>query len=245
MALTRIVIWFSLPSLALLAVLLVWRRAVREFPYFFTYVLMGECVDIARYWGYYRWRQGYPYVFWVTDVLIAVFTFLVAYELFIRRLFPRFHATRFYRYLFPIVGLFIGLVAAPSALAAEKISLLLGLVHGLEILRVTVLLFFVGLMVLMGRRWTRYEFAIALGLALQAAATLVTSANWTRSFPMLPNNLPLIAYDLACLVWLIAFLRPEKPTAIPVGPVSPAILEGAKEWESALKESVTAKKQSG
>jgi hypothetical protein len=236
--------WFSLPILALLAGILVWRKTTREFPYFFCYVVVGESVDVTRLWAYYHWYRGYLFVFWTTDVLIAIFTFLVAYELFVRRLFPRFYAVRFYRYLFPLAGFCIALIAAPSALVNSKVSLLLTLIHGLEILRVTVLLFFVGLMILMGRHWGRYEFGIALGLGIQASAMLVTSANWTRSLmsPHLTDRLPVVAYDVACLAWLLTFLRSERMSTIPANAIKPEVLQEAKRWEDTLKKSLTGKK---
>src|SRR5215470_10983035 len=200
--LTQIIDWLGLPVLALIAVLLIWRKTQREFPYFLLYVLVVEFVGIARLLIFHFARKGYFYAFWITEALIAIFTFLVSYELFVRRLFPRFLNIAFYRYLFPIAGLAIALIAVPAALQNRKGSLILAATHGLTILLVTVLLFFVGLMTFMGRRWSRYEFGIALGFGLQASAELIVSTKWTKDLGYI-SDLPLIAFDAACLIWLI------------------------------------------
>src|SRR5215831_11789485 len=146
----QIVYWVSLPVLLVVAVLLLSRKTQRAFPYFFSYIVILEFVGFTRLFVFYFARPAYYYTFWVTDVLIAVFTFLVAYELFIRRVFPRFSGVRFYRHLFPIAGFAIVALAVPAALASRKLSLLLAFIHGLEILRTTLLLFFIGLIILMG-----------------------------------------------------------------------------------------------
>jgi hypothetical protein len=57
------------------------------------------------------------------------------------------------------------------------------------------------------------------------------------------DELPVFAYDLACLIWLISFLRPEQATPVATAPVSPEILDQARKWEETLKESVTGKKR--
>ncbi|HKE32507.1 MAG TPA: hypothetical protein VKD65_12340 [Candidatus Angelobacter sp.] len=242
--LAQIVNWLGLPVLALIAVLLIRRKTQREFPYFFFYVLLVEFGGIVRFLVFHFARKAYFHTYWITEVLVAVFTFFVSYELFVRRLFPRFFAVTFYRYLFPSVGFIIAITAVPAAIATRKVSLLLTLIHGLTILLVTVLLFFVGLMLFMGRQWTRYEFGIASGLGLQAAAELIASANWARALFVrhISDRLPLIALDIACLIWLVTFLKPEKATPAPTQPVSSEVLKDAKKWQETLKGSLTGKK---
>lgn len=241
----QVIDWCSLPMLAILAVFLIWQGVVRKFPYFFYYIIAGEVIGLVRLWFYNPASRVYFITYYTTDVIIAIFALLATCELFLKRLFPRFYEVRFYRHLFPIAALAIALIVAPSVIALHKVSLLLMTIHGLEILRVLALLFFVGLMVVMGRHWSRYEFGIALGLGMLAAAVLATSALWVRS-PFgrnVLNHLPVVAYDLACLVWLITFLRPEKPTMVPAAPVRPELLEQAREWERTLKDSLGGKKR--
>lgn len=241
----QVINWCALPVLALLALLLIWRGAARKFPYFLYYILADEVIGLVRLWLYNPAGRLYFLTYYITDVMIAIFALLATCELFLKRLFPRFYEVRFYQHLFPIGAVVIALIVVPAVVALHKVSLLLMTIHGLEILRVLALLFFVGLMVAMGRRWSRYEFGIALGLGMQAAAVLATSALWVRS-PFGHNvldRLPVVAYDLACLVWLVTFLRPEKPPTVPSAPVQPEVLEQAREWERTLKDSLGGKKR--
>jgi hypothetical protein len=57
------------------------------------------------------------------------------------------------------------------------------------------------------------------------------------------DRLPVVVYDLACLIWLITFMRPEKPAVAPTAPVGPEVVHQAREWEAALKDSLTKKKR--
>ncbi|HLJ26347.1 MAG TPA: hypothetical protein VKY85_06540 [Candidatus Angelobacter sp.] len=237
--------WFSLPVLAILAGALAWRKAYREFPFFFYYIIAAEAVGLGRLFVYYYLsRSAYAYTYWVSDALITLFALLTTYELFLRRLFPRFHKTRFYRGLFPLAAVLLSILTAPIALQTNQLHRLLVTLHVLDFLRVAILLFFVGLMLAMGRHWSRSEFAIALGLAVQAAVLLTTFAIWTKNPDIhgLVDQLPTIAYDVACLIWLVTFLRPEQATPVLTAAVSPEILDQARKWEETLKESVTGKK---
>lgn len=243
----QLVDWLSLPLLAVLAGVLVWRKTFREFPYFFYYVVCAEIVGVARlivfYWG--RSRLVYGYTYWISDVLITLFALLTTYELFLSRLFPSFQKTRFYRRLFPAVAVFLGFLAVPVALRTGHFQGFVVALHVLDFLRVGILIFFVVLMLVMGRNWTRSEFAIALGLAVQAAAMLSTFAVLTKD-PRVHGfvaQLPTVAYDLACLIWLISFLRPEKQATVPTASVQPEVLEQAREWKRTLKDSLSGKKR--
>jgi hypothetical protein len=244
--LAAIAAWFSLPVLTAVAGAAYWRRAHREFPYFFMYVISGGLTSLTRLLVHSFFPSVYFQTYWVTDAFVESFALLATYELFVKRLFPRFYGVRLYKYLFPGAAALFALAVVPAMVEAKKVNTLLVGVHAFEVLRVAVLLFFVGLMVFMGRRWTRHEFGIALGLGVQASALLVSSTIWTKSpSQVLSIWLPLVAYDLACLIWLVTFLKSEKSTEVPAVPVSPEVLREAQQWETALKKSVAGKKESG
>jgi hypothetical protein len=241
----QLVGWFSLPLLAILAAVLIWRKILNEFPLFSCYILASATAGVGRLVVYYGSRKSYPYAYWTSGVLLTLLALLAAYELFWRRLFPRFHKVRFYRYLFPVVAVLLSLLAVP-ALEAHRFVMLLVVTHVLDALRVATLLFFVGLMLFMGRDWTKYELGIGLGLGLQASALLATFAIWTTN-PAIRgflNQLPAIAYDLACLIWLVTFASPEKRAAIAKAPLGSEIVREAQQWEKSLKRSLTGKKHS-
>ncbi len=243
-SLWQIVDWGSLPILVVVLALLIWRRALSEYPSFGWYIVAGELIGLARLWFYSPTGLVYFYFYWATDALIAVLALLATYEIFAKRSFPRFYAVRFYRFLFPTVAVIIASLASVAAIQLNRVRIVIKIIHFLDVVRVTLLLFFVGLMTIMGRRWGRYVFGIALGLGIQASAVLVTSAIWVRNLLVrTADRLPVVAYDVACIIWLITFLYPEKFTPIVSAPVSPGILDQARKWEKTLKESVTGKKR--
>ena len=102
-------------------------------------------------------------------------------------------------------------------------------------------------MLVMGREWARQEFGIALGFGLFSAASVVTSAIWAKAHygPLAAGQLYLIAYDVACAIWLIYFLRPEKPAlGISSGPISSELVQGARRTEEDVKDWLTTRKPS-
>jgi len=240
----QLVGWFSLPVLAVLAGILIWRRIPKEFPHFFNYVAANELVGLLRLWAYHAGPYVYAVTYWISDVLIAVLAFLATYELFVKRLFPRFSSIRLYQFLFPLATVVITLIVVPAALETHRSLILKTTIHVFGILRVATLIFFVALMVFMGRQWTRYEFGIASGLVVEASALLATSTVWPhRIFRQhFLDELPEIAFDIGCVIWLITFLKPEKPAPVAVVPVSPGVLQEARKWEETLKGSLTRKK---
>ena len=243
-----IVDWLSLPLVLILAVVLVWRRTVRTFPFFFSYLVVSFLTGAIRLLVYWREGTGYVYfyTFWISDLPLTVLGFLASYELLANRLFPQFYRIRFYRYLFPVVATVTAALTIFTTVASAKVgAVFIKIDHGFQFLRVATLSFFIALMLIMGRQWGRYEFGIAAGLAVDAAGFLTTFALWTRigRVPAFVNELPTIANEVACLIWLITFLAPEKTTPAATTPVSSEVLEDAKKWEETLKQSVTGKKR--
>jgi hypothetical protein len=110
--------------------------------------------------------------------------------------------------------------------------------HVYEFLRATILLFFVALMLVMGRQWAKQEFGIASGFALDVSMSLALIGVWSRSANRSPllDRLAVIAYDLACLIWLYCFWAAPKaqPAASPA--LSAEALQEAKKWEDSLKD---------
>jgi hypothetical protein len=241
-----IVDWLSLPVLMIVSGIFVWRKLYREFPFFFSYLVIIAVASVARIAAQARSTQTYFYAYWVSDLIITIFTFLAVYELFIKRLFPGFYKVRIYRYLFAAaasVAIFLGwLTAIESHNAAAA---LISKDRILDSVLVAILVFFVLLMLLMGRQWTKYDFGIAFGFAIYAAAFLVTSALWVRTHyrPTALDELPVIAYDISSLVWLYCFWSGEKTSSTPPASSGPELLQQARSWESVLKKWLSSKKR--
>ncbi|HEY6252707.1 MAG TPA: hypothetical protein VI685_22350 [Candidatus Angelobacter sp.] len=240
----QIVYWLSTPALAALGAIFLLRRLFQSFRLFFAYVLIAFLSDVSRLVAYPRSFRVYAYTYWISQLVNTVFAILAISELFLKRLFPQFQKIGFYRSLFSIMAVLLVGLATLTAFHSIPTGILVKILHVLDFLRVATLFFFVGLMVFMGRRWGRYEFGIALGFSVDAAAFLTAFAINTRP-GLLRNfaaNLPVFAYDIACLIWLITFLKPEKSSPVPTGPLSPEVIEEAQRWEKAARKSWTGKR---
>lgn len=236
--------WLSTPVLVAVAGLLLWRKLWRQFAFFFCYIALELAIDAARKATFSK-PKAYLYTYWITAVVAALFALLATCELFVKRIFPRFYEVGFYRYLFLVVGAILAGLAMLTVFGGLGFAVLANLFRTFDFLRAAVLVFFIALMLFMGRGWARYEFGIALGLGLDAAAFLVVFAIFTRSGPLhgVLRDLPVFAFDAASIIWLVTFLRPEKPTVVRAAPVRPEVLEQAREWERTLKDSLGGKKR--
>ena len=228
--------WFPVAALAALSGIFLVRRIYRQLPFFFLYLISALLLGVFRYLALYWGRLPYFYFYWISDLVISVIILLPFYEVFLRRLFPRFYRVRFYRNLFPAIAALVLLGAIVAALQSPDKSAAFQMAsRGFDFMRTGVLTFLMLLMIVMGRNWTRYDLAVCLGFGLQAAVALVNSGvrTWQHHSSLLFDNMELLAYDLACLIWLIGFWRPEKPVV--AEPLNPEALQEARKWEEELK----------
>jgi hypothetical protein len=234
--------WMGLPALAVLGGILVYRRWYRHFPLFVLYVIGAEVVGIVRLLFMHAPRHVYSQVYWSTDTATAAFAFLATYELFFKRLFPGFYKTRLYRILFPGMAILITVLVALTALVGGHSSALPTASRVYEFLRASILLFFVALMLLMGRHWNKQEFGIAFGFGLDVSTSLFLIGIWshTSNRSAILGRLGVLAYDIACIIWLYCFWPAPTQTGAPSAPALPAeALHEAKKWEESLKDYIS------
>jgi len=234
--------WISLPSLMLLACVLLYRKTHREFPLFFYYVVSTALIGIARLVASRGPVTTYYYVYWISDIIETVFAFLATYELFIKRLFPAFYRVRFYRYLFPAAAVIVTALAVLAALMGHHQTVFVITIQVYAFLRAAVLLFFVALMLVMGREWDKQEFGIAFGFGLDVSTSLALIAIWshTTDRSAIVDRLSVGAYDIACFVWLYCFWTGGRASG-KTAPESlqPEMLREARKWEDVLKDWIT------
>jgi hypothetical protein len=231
--------WLGLPSLALLACILLYRKFYREFPLFFCYVVVTEIVGLTRFAASKGSPSFYSSVYWISDLVVGLVTFLAIYELFVRRLFPNFYKVRFFRILFTVVAILVNVLVVIAAFYGNHKRLLLLSARIEEFLLAALIFFFAALMTFMGRKWEMKEFGIAFGFGLEVAISLASVGFWTQAAKRSPlvSRIPVIAYDIACIIWIYCFLRaPKSEPVIPAAPLSPEALLEAKKWENSLKE---------
>ena len=240
---TLIIDWFSLPSLALLAWIFLSRGWRKEFPLFFLYVLATQLVGFTRLITFRAPPGLYRTVYFVSDTVLMVFAFLATYELFIKRLFPRSQKIRLFRYLFPSVAILIALLTVSSALYGDHKEVLVVTARVYEVCQAAVLVFFVALMTLMGRQWNKQELGIACGFGLDVSTSLGTLAFWSHASHPGPliSRIPVIAYDLACIIWIYAFWKRQDSSGIHVedGRINAQTLHQARKWEELVKDLLT------
>ncbi len=236
--------WFSLPLLGVLGGVFLWRRLYRELPLFFSYLLAAFLVGSIRLVTY---RLGTPrayfLVYWYSDFVLVMTALLAIYEVFLRRLFPKFHKVRLYRFLFPGAVCAVALLAFLTAAHSPDRNLAFAAIsRSFDFLRSAVIGFFAAITLLMGRGFAGFEFWIAAGFGIQAAVALANAALRTRlpHATAVLDAIEIITYDLACLIWLIAFWKPEKRTEfLAADQLDPEMLHQARSWETLLKNWLT------
>jgi hypothetical protein len=237
--------WASLPLLAGLVLVFIYRRWVSEFPAFFSYVVVAFAVGIARLIGFSA-PAKFVYVYWISDIVYSFFALMATWELFIKHLFPRFYKVRFYRYLFGIAALLIIVCSILVVLISGHLRVLNSIVYVYNFARAAILVFFVALMMLMGRRWTKLQFGIAAGFVLDVSASLASLGIWshTPSWTVLIDRISVLAYDSACLIWIFCFLTAPKTAPAPLLDSIPTEqLHQARKWEEVLKDFLTSGKE--
>lgn len=230
--------WLGLPALALLAIVLIYRRWGRIFPYFLTYVIAAEAIGLIRLIASKALPEVYSKIYWISDTVLAAAAFLAAYELLFKRLFPAFSRVRFYRSLFPAAAIVITVLMVLSAFFGGHYSVLATAIHTYEFLRGAALFFFVLLMLVMGRQWGKQEFGIAFGFGLDASTSLILLSTWSHASKRgAIAGWSVVAYDIACLVWLYCFWEAPPTPAVTSSPaLSAENLREAKKWEETLKD---------
>jgi|SRR5215472_1458297 len=236
--------WLPMLALMLVSAIFLWRKIYRELPLFFTYIASAWTIGLMRYATFHVGRATYFYTYWISELAGAVIVSLALYEVFFRRLFQRFYKVRLYRNLFPAVALIILLLMINTALqSADRKAAFLRASHALDLVRTATLFFFVALMAVMGRNWTRYDFGISLGFGLQASVALLNVAlsTQTQFNPEVLGTIELVAYNVSCIIWLITFLKAEKSVVPATSDQSSAVaaLHQARTWEEALKDFLT------
>ncbi|HEX5434768.1 MAG TPA: hypothetical protein VFY05_11060 [Candidatus Angelobacter sp.] len=173
----------------------------------------------------------------------AVIFSLALYEVFLRRLFPRFHKVSLYRALFPGAAAAILLLTIIAVLQSSDRSAAFHIAsRAFDFVRTAFLVFFMLLMLLMGRQWSRYDLGITLGFGIQAAAALANAAVRSRlgHRSQFFDTAEAITFEAACVIWLITFSKPEHAHRLqPAETLDPLVLPQARKWESVLKDWLT------
>lgn len=231
--------WFPLIAAGVLVIVFLGRRLWQPLPFFFAYLVFAVVGALTRYFASRVGGRLYFYTYWTSDLLASLFFLLPIYEVFLRRMFPKFYKTAVYRHIFPALALLIFILTVFTALqAGDKSAAFAMASRAFDFMRTAILVVFIGLVTLMGRQWTRFDLGITLGFAIQAAVALANAAVRARLHyrPTVLDFIDLASYDVSCLIWLITFLKPAERAVLPVDDhLAPAVVAEARSWESMLK----------
>jgi hypothetical protein len=207
---------------AVLCLLLIVRRYYREFPVFFASVSLTVVATIILL-SVSNNNHYYALVFWPSDALGVILAFFALNEA-LRSVFRNFLGMRWFRWLFPGIGIVMLTAAALRIILFPRpaFSLFTTTIIGLEIaigfLQFGIFSLFIILMRLFHLRWGQHAAGIVFGYGVSAAGSLVAfllrSEFGTKYDPVI-RIAPPIAYIIGVAIWLATFLKaePERPEA--------------------------------
>jgi len=208
-------LWYlPLWLLALLLWVLLRRRAYRVSPWFFAYVAFGVVADVARFVTHNRPRPYFA-TYWISEAGYCLLGVLAMYEV-IRSVLGNLPRAWWSHLLFPATLLAgIGLsVARTHAALSPPTGILLWIVAGeiaVRFVQVFIFASLASLAPLIGLRWPRYPFGVAMGFGLYATIMLLSTSRFADTgirYLLMWSVTSLAAYSVAVLIWIWFFWAP-------------------------------------
>src|SRR5215469_15130786 len=239
---------FTAPAILLvLALIFLRRKLYREFPLFFTYVVYSAVGGALRETAIHH-QFLYFWLYWISEALYGILALLVLREAFYRVFALPHAAYRWFRFLLPIIVLLIlslsmwEMAQHPlgTGTAGRMVSAIYWFDFGVHALEGAILLLVLALTLMFPVAWRRYEFGILTGYGISACVTMLADllrfALGSRYETFFRYGPP-IAYVLATLIWLHAFLvPPENPPRAQMGlDEMLGIMRRSREWLEWIK----------
>jgi len=201
---------------AVLCLLLIVRRYYRDFPIFSAYITLSLVATIIL-WSLINNARYYSVIYWTYDALGIGLIFLALNEA-LRSVFRNFLGMRWFRWLFPGIGIVMVSVAILRIILLPRpaFSLFTTSILGLEIavgfLQFGIFSLFIVLMRLFHLRWGQHAAGIVFGFGISAAGSLVAfllRSEFGKKFDPVVRIAPPIAYIIGVAIWLATFLKAE------------------------------------
>ncbi|HEY6251594.1 MAG TPA: hypothetical protein VI685_16675 [Candidatus Angelobacter sp.] len=216
-----LILSFAPPAILVAIAIIFFRRKLhREFMFFFIYVLYSAIVGVLR-----ETVVGQPFLYfwlyWITEAVYGILALLVLREVFHRIFALPYAMYRWFRFLLPITVLLILSISMwemmyrplGNGAAGRLVSAIYWFDLGVHALEGTILLLILGLTLVFPVAWRQYELGILTGFGIYACVSMladllrfVGGSNYEIFFRYGPP----IAYVLATLIWLHAFIRPSQ-----------------------------------
>lgn len=201
-------------QLCLLAILAV-QRFYRNFPAFTVYIGFSIASTFAGLAARNSPAQ-YRHIYWTSEAFYVLLAFLVLLEVF-KSVFRNFYRLRWFRLIFPSVGVLMICIAIarslanPPAQVNRAYAVLIFLELAVRFLQIGLFFLFFALVRFFHMHWRRHEFGIVLGFAISAAGNLAAfllRSEFGTKMNYFVRMTPPIAYTLAVVVWMLIFLIP-------------------------------------
>ena len=225
-----------------LAVLMVRRKLVREFPVFFAYTIFEILQFVILFPLMFLHLMGlYAPVFYVTEIISAGLRFAMIYEIFgnVFRNYSSLERLRgsFFRWATVLLMITAVLIVAytPTTQTDRTVIIMNVVDRTVSIMQCGLLLVLVALSYFFKFSWRSYAFGIALGLAIYDGLKLLDWAIGDRFGSIATNAFftmfLMAAYHCCVLFWLVTLLLLQSQRAsAPV--VSPSTIE---QWNNSLE----------
>jgi hypothetical protein len=213
---------------ACLCLLLLLRRSYRQFPVFFAATGFFVVTALVQL-GVSNHVQLYRVVYWISDA-VGVFLVFFAIQEAVRYIFRNFLGLRWFRWLFPGIGLLMLTVAVlrtiflPRPAHSLFTTTIINLEIGVGFLQFGIFGLFIVLVRIFHLRWRQHPVGIVFGFGINAAGSLVAfilRSEFGTKFDPVVRITPAIAYIIGVAVWVATFIRKE--------PSQPA-----QSWDAAL-----------
>ncbi|HET9181356.1 MAG TPA: hypothetical protein VFP59_04415 [Candidatus Angelobacter sp.] len=191
------------------------QRYYRSFPAFAVYIGFSIASTIAGLAARNNATE-YSRMYWVSETFYVLLAFLVLLEVF-KSVFSNFYRLRWFRLLFPCVGLLmiciaiIRVLAKPPTQVNRAYVVIIFLELAVRFLQIGIFFLFFALVRFFHMHWRRHEFGIVLGFAISAAGNLAAfllRSEFGTKMNHFVRMTPPIAYTVAVVVWLLTFLIP-------------------------------------
>jgi hypothetical protein len=196
------------------------RSLYRRFPLFLLYTVAQIGMVLAR--AYWFGSKNYFYVYWWTAAIQALLSVLALHEGF-RAVFGTFYRLPWFRRLWPTTVSLIWAYAAwrawvhPPLRFTRTGAMLVSIAIVASYTIVGLVLLFFLIVKVVRARYRLYEFNIVYGLGVTALAMMLAAlvrSEFGTKFAWMTEWGPPLAYLIAVLVWLSAFLRQESQVKI-------------------------------
>jgi len=204
-------LWCVQPVLQSAVAAVLWRRKLhKQFPVFFSYLLVQVAFFLVTYPLYGRSARWYFALFWLGQALNAVLGFKVIHEIFLD-VFRPYRAlqdlgTPVFKWAGAVMVLVSVVVAASNSLSQSPlIRAVTTMQRSVRTVQFGLILFLVIFSRFLGVSRRQLSFGIALGFGSFAGAELMLLAMYSGGLIRLShfNLANMLCYDLSVLGWLV------------------------------------------